>query len=93
MKELGESFDLSQRTLNRRFKNATSLSPLQYLQQIRIDKAKELLKTTNLNIAEVGSQVGYSDNAYFSALFKRQVSLSPGEYRRLVRKKIFKLDI
>jgi len=93
MKKLGDSFDLSQRSLNRRFKKATGLSPVQYLQQIRLDKAKELLKTTNLNIAEVADQVGYSDNAYFSALFKRQISLSPGEYRRLVRKKIFKLDI
>lgn len=90
---LGERFDLSQRTLNRRFKKATGLSPVQYLQQIRLDKAKELLKTTNLSISEVADRVGYSDNAYFSALFRRLVSLSPGEYRRLVRKKIFRLDI
>lgn len=93
MLKLGELFDLSQRSLNRRFKKATGLSPVQYLQQIRLDKAKELLKTTNLSISEVADRVGYPDNAYFSALFKRMVSLSPGEYRRLVRKKIFRLDI
>ncbi|MAM71157.1 MAG: AraC family transcriptional regulator [Gammaproteobacteria bacterium] len=93
MQSLTDEFDLTQRSLNRRFKKATGLSPLQYLQQIRLDKAKELLKTTNLNVSEVADSVGYTDAAYFSALFKRKVSLSPGEYRRLVRKKIFKLDI
>tara|TARA_R110000772_G_scaffold195602_1_gene306286 strand:- start:725 stop:1747 length:1023 start_codon:yes stop_codon:yes gene_type:complete len=93
MLKLSQEFTLSQRSLNRRFKKATGLTPLQYLQEIRLEKAKELLKTSNLSIAEVAYNVGYPDSAYFSALFKRIVSLPPGEYRRLVRKKIFKLDI
>ncbi len=93
MQELSQLFKLSQRSLNRRFKQATGLSPVQYLQQIRLEKAKELLKTSNLAISEVAYNVGYPDSAYFSVLFKRTVSLSPGEYRRLVRKKIFKLDL
>lgn len=93
MLKLSRIFELSQRSLNRRFKEATGLSPVQYLQEIRLEKAKELLKTSNLAIAEVAFNVGYPDSAYFSVLFKRVVSLSPGEYRRLVRKKIFKLDL
>jgi len=93
MHQVSKKFELSQRSLNRRFKQATGLSPLQYLQEIRLEKAKELLKTTNLAIAEVAYNAGYPDSAYFSALFKRVVSRSPGEYRRLVRKKIFKLDL
>lgn len=93
MSRLSKKFELSQRSLNRRFKQATGLSPVQYLQEIRLEKAKELLKTSNIAIAEVAYNVGYPDSAYFSALFKRVISLSPGEYRRLVRKKIFKLDI
>lgn len=93
MQEISKSFELSQRSLNRRFKLATGLSPVQYLQEIRLEKAKELLKTSNLAIAEVAYNVGYPDSAYFSVLFKRIVSLSPSEYRRLVRKKIFKLDL
>lgn len=90
---LSHEFGLSQRSLNRRFKQATGRSPLRYLQQLRIDKAKELLKTSNLAIAEVAYRVGYPDNSYFSALFKRSVTLSPKDYRSLVRKKIFKVDI
>ncbi len=93
MQHLSDKFELSQRSLNRRFKQATGLSPVQYLQEIRLEKAKELLKTSNLSIAEVAYNVGYPDSAYFSALFRRVVSLSPGEYRRLVRKKIFKVDL
>jgi transcriptional regulator GlxA family with amidase domain len=93
MHKVGHAFELSQRSLNRRFKKATGLSPLQYLQGIRLEKAKELLKTSNLAISEVAYSVGYPDSAYFSALFKRVVTISPGEYRRLVRKKIFKVDL
>lgn len=92
MKSLSDEFELSQRSLNRRFRKATGLSPTRYLQEIRLEKAKELLKTSNLSVAEVAYNVGYPDSAYFSALFRRHVSLPPGEYRRLVRKKIFKLD-
>ncbi|MFL2840270.1 MAG: GlxA family transcriptional regulator [Pseudohongiellaceae bacterium] len=92
MLHLSKTFKLSQRSLNRRFKQATGLSPAQYLKEIRLEKAKELLKTSNLAIAEVAYNVGYPNNAYFSTLFKHGVSLSPGKYRRLVRKKIFKLD-
>jgi len=93
IQEISKTFEISQRSLNRRFKLATGLSPVQYLQEIRLEKAKELLKTSNLAIAEVAYNVGYPDSAYFSVLFRRIVSLSPSEYRRLVRKKIFKLDL
>ena len=89
---LTERFDISLRSLNRRFKQATEKSPIQYLQQIRIDNAKELLKTSNLSIAEVAYSVGYPDSSYFSSLFRKIISLSPKEYRRLVRKKLFKVD-
>ncbi len=92
MQVVSEKFELGQRSLNRRFKKATGLTPSKYLQEIRLEKAKELLKTSNLSIAEVAYSVGYPDSAYFSALFRREVSFSPSEYRRLVRKKIFKLD-
>lgn len=85
-------FDISIRSLNRRFRQAIGKSPMQYLQQIRIENAQELLKTSNLSIAEVAYSVGYPDNSYFSALFRRTISVSPKEYRNLVRKKMFRLN-
>jgi len=92
LEDIARHFDLSVRTLNRNFKKATGKSPMQYLQQVRIDNAKELLKATNLSIAEVAFSVGYPDSSYFSALFRRLMSLSPKEYRHLLRKKMFRVD-
>lgn len=90
--ELAAQFGMSVRSLNRHFRKATGKTPMQYLQQIRIDNAKELLRNTNLSISEVAASVGYGDNSYFTALFRKNISLSPKEYRRLVRKKLFRVE-
>ncbi len=87
--EVAARFGLSIRSLNRRFKQATGTTPLQYLQTLRLDHAKQLLKQSNLVIAEVAGAVGYQDTSYFSELFKRTNSLTPKQYRQLVRDKVF----
>lgn len=87
--ELAEQFRLSVRSLNRRFKLATNTSPLQYLQQVRIEHAKELLKQSNLAVTEVADMVGYQDASYFTSLFKKACAITPNEYRNLVRNKLF----
>ncbi len=87
--DIAENFQLSVRSLNRRFKLATNTTPLQYLQDIRINHARELLKQSNLVVAEVADAVGYQDSSYFTGLFKKLNSVTPNEYRRLVRNKLF----
>jgi transcriptional regulator GlxA family with amidase domain len=89
LKDVAEKFDMSVRTFNRRFKNATSKTPLQYLQEIRIDMAKDLLQTSNLSVSEVAYKVGYQDMGHFSSLFKKLLSTTPSEYRSTVRAKLF----
>jgi transcriptional regulator GlxA family with amidase domain len=86
---MAHQFEMSVRSLNRHFKQATGKTPMQYLRQVRIDNAKELLKNTNLNIEEVAFRAGFTDNSYFTAQFRRLTSLSPSQYRILVRKKLF----
>jgi transcriptional regulator GlxA family with amidase domain len=86
---LAERFKLSVRSLNRRFKLATNTSPLQYLQNLRIEHAKELLKQSNLAVSEVADMVGYQDASYFTSLFKKSTAVTPIEYRSLVRNKLF----
>ncbi len=73
---------LAPRTFNRRFSRATGLSPLHYVQALRIDRAKHLLETTQMPVDEVGWKIGYADPAFFRRLFKRLTSLTPGQYRR-----------
>jgi transcriptional regulator GlxA family with amidase domain len=89
---LAERFGMSVRTLNRRFKIATDQSPLQYLQEIRINTARDLLKTSNLSINEIAEKVGYQDGGYFTSLFKKQLATTPKEYRATVRAKLFSTD-
>jgi transcriptional regulator GlxA family with amidase domain len=83
---------MSQRTLNRRFKRATGVSPGRYLQQLRLEHARELLRDSNLSVTEIAAKVGYQDVAYFSTLFRLHMSLSPTAYRKSVRGKLFSME-
>lgn len=87
--ELAHSLGLSMRSLNRRFQLATGISPTVYLQQQRINSARDLLRTSNLTIAEVALAVGYTDSGYFCRLFKESMKQTPREYRQAVRGKLF----
>lgn len=83
---------MSLRTFNRRFRNATNQTPLQYLQQVRLRAAGELLQTTNISIAEAAYRSGYQDLAHFTALFKKHFGTTPSQYRTTVRAKLFSVD-
>ena len=54
---------------------------VEYLTEIRMEKAKELLVCSSLKTSEVGYQVGYKDPHYFSYIFKKTLGCSPKEYR------------
>lgn len=73
---------LPKRTFDRRFRAATGFSPLAYVQSLRIEEAKQLLETGQDPIEEIARQVGYEDTASFRRLFRRQVGMTPGDYRR-----------
>ncbi|MEX2131234.1 MAG: helix-turn-helix domain-containing protein, partial [Pseudohongiellaceae bacterium] len=90
--DVAERFKLSVRSLNRRFRQAANNAPLQYLQEIRVEHAKELLKKSNLGIAEICYRIGYHDNSYFTSLFKKMNGVTPSQYRSLVRSKLFTVD-
>lgn len=63
------------------FKEESGLNFIEYLTNIRIDKAKELLETTNLSIKEICVSCGYTDPNYFSRSFKKNVGVTPTEYK------------
>ena len=68
--------------LNRIFKKRTGSTIFAYLNQIRLDQAKQLLITTPLSLSEIASMTGFSDVYYFSHFFKKQVGIPPALYRR-----------
>lgn len=76
---------LAERTFKRRFTHATGLTPLAYVQRLRIEDAKRRLERTDAPIDEISWQVGYEDPAFFRRLFKRTTSLAPGAYRKRFR--------
>lgn len=72
---------LSGRTFLRRFTAATGFTPIAYVQQLRIEKARGLLEHTRLSISEIGYKVGYQDPSAFSRIFRTITGLTAGEYR------------
>ena len=79
---IAKRFALSPRTLNRRFKQVTGKSPKNYLQNLRIEEARHLLESTGLTLEDIVERVGYRDLSSFRRLFKRELELSPHEYRQ-----------
>jgi transcriptional regulator GlxA family with amidase domain len=79
---LARELGMSPRNFIRRFKQATGLTPLDYLQRLRVRAAQRLLEDAHLSVQEVGARVGYDDAAFFRDLFKRHTGLAPVAYRR-----------
>lgn len=76
---------LAERTFKRRFTQATGLTPLAYVQRLRIEDAKRRLERTEAPIDKISWQVGYEDAAFFRRLFKRTTGMAPGAYRKRFR--------
>ncbi|KIE44771.1 helix-turn-helix domain protein [Clostridium argentinense CDC 2741] len=68
------------------FKNKINVSPLEYIQNLRVKKAKELLLNTNLTILQISQIVGYEHNSSFTRVFKYLEKISPTEFRRKIKK-------
>jgi len=83
--EMTERSKLTPRTFKRRFRAATGYTPIDYVQSLRIEEAKHMLETGDGGIEGISEQVGYEDGGACRRLFKRQVGVSPSEYRRRFR--------
>lgn len=81
LNDVAERFGLSSRSLVRRFKLATGMTPLHYLQELRLDAASRLLVQSRRSIEDITHAVGYQDTSSFIRLFKRRTDYSPSRYR------------
>lgn len=73
---------LTARTFARRFREATNYQPIDYVQNLRIEAAKNLLETESTSVDDISLVVGYEDPASFRRLFKRKVGITPALYRK-----------
>ncbi len=79
--EMAGRAGLEERTFLRRFKAATGMKPIEYVQNLRVGKARELLEFTRRPVDQIAWAVGYEDATAFRRVFNRLMGLSPGEYR------------
>ncbi|MFI3168855.1 MAG: response regulator [Faecalibacterium sp.] len=82
---VAELLDFSPFYLSKLFKNTFGTSFIDYLTELRLSAAKELLSDPSLSAKEIGEQVGYPNSNYFTKLFKKKTGLTPIEYRNSLR--------
>ena len=73
---------LSDRSFKRRFSAATGYTPVEYVQALRIEEAKQILETEDMAIEDISAAVGYEDPTFFRRLFKRCAGVTPAQYRQ-----------
>src|SRR5260370_42468132 len=73
---------MSEFHFSRLFKRTTGLTPSQYFIHLRMEKARRLLRETNQSVTEIGLDVGYTSPSPLAQIFRRDVGISPSEYRR-----------
>lgn len=79
---LASQLGMSPRNFIRRFKRATGLAPVDYLQRLRVRAARRMLEDGETGVQEVSAAVGYSDPAFFRSIFKRHTGLVPAAYKK-----------
>jgi two-component system, response regulator YesN len=85
LKDMAAEVHVSSSHLAHLFKEKTGVSFVKLLTQLRLEKAKKLLGTTDMTVAAVSQVVGYEDSTYFHRIFRREIHMTPTAYRQMVR--------
>lgn len=83
LNKIAAAFGLSPSYVSRYFKNQTGVALSQHIDELRMDRSSELLRTGDLTVKEVGGRVGYGDQTTFIRKFKRKFGLTPQQYKQL----------
>lgn len=83
--KIAERCDLTQAQFTRAFQRTTGLSPLKWLRKLRVARAKELLYSSHLTLAQITYECGYADQAHFTRAFAAATGDCPGAWRRARR--------
>ncbi|USB33002.1 response regulator [Paenibacillus sp. YPG26] len=82
LQHIANRFFISRENVSRKFKQVTRKNLSDYLSNLRIDKAKQLLKSSDLRLSQISTMVGFQDEKYFSRVFKKVTGKTPREYRK-----------
>jgi transcriptional regulator GlxA family with amidase domain len=80
--ELAAYVGLSRTVLFQRFTRTLHLTPHQYRQNLRVAQAKALIKNGEMTLSEVARACGFSDQTHMNRIFRQQLGVTPGQYRR-----------
>ena len=80
--ELAASCHVSRRHFFRLFEQAVGVAPMEYIKKVRLQKAAEMLLTSDANVTEVAFACGFNDSNYFSTLYHKEFSVSPSRFKR-----------
>jgi AraC family transcriptional regulator len=80
--ELASASGLSRFHLIRVFKRQVGVSPMQYLEGLRVERAKDLIRQAEITLAQIADAVGFSDQSHFTRRFKRHIGCTPGAFAR-----------
>lgn len=83
--DLAAYFNVSLRQLQRQFREDANTTPTDFIRKIKLERATQLLLNSSKNIAEIAYELGFSDPAYFSRLFKKQFGKTPSEFQENAR--------
>ena len=82
VRELAEYCQLSDDQFRRNFSRFTGVAPKQYIEDLKLRQAAQLLLTSRMPVAKVAARFGYQDQFHFSRRFKLRIGVSPGQYRK-----------
>ncbi len=82
LQDIAQTVYLSQSHLSRTFKHLTGKSVVEFIQELRLAKAEEMLAATDLSVTEIAGRVGFKDAAYFTTCFKNRHGVSPLQFRK-----------
>ena len=88
IEDLAARQGISSRFLRRYFTQEIGMSCLDYIQALRLNKAKELLWETSKSVTEIALETGYGTPQYFSRIFRPESGMTPSEYRRSWKEKV-----
>jgi AraC family transcriptional regulator, arabinose operon regulatory protein len=83
LKKLADEVFLSESHLSLLFRQNVKMAPMEYVRNIRLQKVREFLLTTNLSLKEISDKIGFDDQSQLSRAFRRATGMSPTEYRQM----------